>query len=95
MTFQFFCKYREPLKISTCLQMALLFVSSLILDEGITFMYMLIACAAYWLSLLLVMVRRNGHASGLDVFLLKWGYPLAIPVTFVVAAVVPLGILRR
>jgi len=95
ITFHFFGKYREAIKVSLCLQVPVLFVSSSVLDGGDLLQYMMIACTAYWLSLLLIVVRRNGHASPLDVFLIAWGYPMAIVATALVATVVPLGLLRR
>ena len=99
--FPFFTTYENHLKISLCLQFAMLFIAALILQDAHVldgpdpFQFFLLSAIAYWSAAAIIMLRRNGKATRLDQFLLKWGYPLMIVLTALVAAIVPIGVFRH
>lgn len=95
MSLPFFTKFEAAFKVSGILQLFMLLLSAIMLDGGQLSRFMILSATAYWLAVFIIMVRRNGKATRLDQFLLKWGYPLAIVLTVFVSAIVPMGALRH
>jgi hypothetical protein len=91
----FFTKNGPSFKVSACLQICILLLAALVLDGGDVLNFMLIAATAYWSAVAIIMIRRNGNATWIDQFLLKWGFPLTILLTALVATIVPVGFLRH
>lgn len=95
LNFPFFTKYEPVFKVSIVLQVFILLLSAIVLDGGQLNQFMLLSAAAYWCIVAIIMIRRNGNATGLDRFLITWGYPISIVLTALVSAVVPIGLLRH
>ena len=91
----FFEKYHAKLKVSGVLQVFIFLLGAIVLDEGEVSRFTLLCAAAYWCGVGIIMVRRNGHATRLDRFLMAWGYPLVMPLVLAVGSVVPVGVLRH
>jgi hypothetical protein len=77
----FFAKYRDAFVLSLFCQMMVLLFALAELNGSFLFKLLLVAAAAYWIFIIIVMLRRNLHATTGDLFLMKWGYPLAIVLT--------------
>jgi hypothetical protein len=92
---EFLVKYKDSLTISLCLQVPLLLWAYSELNGRILLQIMLVAAIAYWAGAGIIMVRRNGAATRIDVFILKWGYLLTLALTMVFLVVASIGLLHR
>jgi hypothetical protein len=76
--------YWRPLRDGLILQSVLLVLSGLLLDGGLTAEINLIAWAAFWGGILVLLVRRPEMPTRFDLWVLRWGYlPLLVVVQIV------------
>ncbi len=85
--FPFFSKFDKEIRGTELFQAAVLFFAS---RDGWYDNYdrtrlVLLAMAAYWIGLLIIMLRRNGNANSDDRAFLKWGFLITIVLTFALA----------
>jgi hypothetical protein len=56
---------------------------AMVLDGGTMFVASLIACAAFWIMAVTVLVRRRRNVTAADVWMIKFGYLPMIAATYV------------
>jgi hypothetical protein len=76
--------YWRPLLDGLALQLVLLVLSGLLLDGGLTVEISLIAWAAFWCGIVVMLCHRPDRPTRFDLWVLRWGY---LPLMLVVQAV--------
>lgn len=80
--------YWDAIEVSLLIQAFLCVLSLLITDLGQVFQLWAIAMAAYWIGVFLIMTKRPAHPTTLDLFLIRWSFPvvfiMTIPITTVI-----------
>jgi len=76
--FPFFLRFADGIKFSSVLQGAFLLIASIVLDDGGLLRVMCLPAIAYWCTVAIIMVRRNGSATVMDRVFLRWGFLLWI-----------------
>jgi hypothetical protein len=76
--------YWRPLLDGLILQLVLLALSVVLLDSGLTAEINLIAWAAFWGGILVLLCRRPESPTRFDLWVLRWGY---LPLMLVVQVV--------
>ena len=69
-----FGSFRDAIRFSVIQQLPLLILSALLLDGGLVFKRVAIASIAFWILILIIMIRRGRNIPSPDIYLVKWGY---------------------
>ncbi|MBU8902309.1 MAG: hypothetical protein KOO69_06185 [Victivallales bacterium] len=71
-------KYKKAIFFSLAYQMVLLLFSAMILDGGQCGQYMLVSMAGFWVSVIVLIIRKPWSPSKKDIFYIKWGFFLIL-----------------
>jgi len=78
---QRFAEFKTALMVNGVVQFLVLATASMILDGGFIFCLVLIACLAYWLTVLWVGIRRPNALTGGDASMIRIGFVIYFPIT--------------
>jgi hypothetical protein len=76
--------YKRPLVWNASLQPFMLLFTSLILDGGFAFAFTMIAVAAYWGSIIVMLVRNPKNPTKGNLIWARRGFILTLPIEFAV-----------
>lgn len=65
---------RDAIVFTLFQQLPLLILTAMLLDGGLVFKRVAIASLAYWILILMIMIRCGRYMSDVDILLVKWGY---------------------
>ena len=65
--------YDRPIRFSLVCQVAIGIIAALTLDFGVLARVVLVAILAYWLCVVVVVVRRPHNPSPFDLRIVRWG----------------------
>ncbi len=71
-------QYWPAIRVSLVLQAASGVLSALVLDGGTLMQIWAMALAAYWVGVLVILTRRPAKPTRLDLFLVRWAFPLLL-----------------
>ena len=66
--------FRDAIVFTMFQQLPLLMLSAMLLDGGLVFKRVAIASVAYWILVVIIMIRRGRNIPDADKLLVKWGY---------------------
>lgn len=79
--------FRDALIFTLIQQLPLLVLTALMLDGGIALRRVAVACIAFWIMALVIVVQRGRTLPDLDILLVKWGYLPLLLLTCILWAV--------
>jgi len=65
--------YRSPILFAAVLQVSLLLLASLIVDDGTIFTVTMVASLSFWISAMLIIVRRSSNPTRTDLAYIRYG----------------------
>jgi hypothetical protein len=81
-------RYRGPILVGGCFQVALFFLGLLAMDRGQLLEWTAFAAFTYWLMALLIISRRPQMPTKWDLILLSSGFVLILPVTILLTSLI-------
>ncbi len=80
--------YRSALKGVVLLQLVIGVLALIAIDGGFLFELWWRPMAAYWGCFIVMVLRRPNTPTKLDLILVKWGFVLLIPCTFIFSVLI-------
>ncbi len=80
--------YRSALKVALLLQIIIGLFAAIAIDGGLLFELWWRPMAAYWGCFIVMVLRRPNTPTNLDLILVKWGFVLLIPCTFILSVLI-------